>query len=89
MNDLFALNSKIESDCNSCAAKGCNSCSSSDSDSGTNSPTLFTRRNFGRTVLAASAGAFLQAAVSPPKLLKLSSQEQTQQLPDFRRILLL
>lgn len=59
MNDLSGLNRKIESGCNSCAAKGYNLCSSADSDSGTNYPTLFTRRNFGRTVLAASAGAFL------------------------------
>jgi L-serine dehydratase len=55
MKYLFDLTSKNESDCNSCATQGCSSCISGISNSDSHAPTLFTRRNFGRTVLTESA----------------------------------
>jgi L-serine dehydratase len=67
MKDLFDLTGKNESNCNSCPTKGCNSCSSVISDSGNHAPSLITRRNFGRTMIAASAGAFLAGCSSPSK----------------------
>ena len=64
MKKILESSDKNESDCGSCVSKGCTSCNSDTSNSGNNAPTLFTRRNFGRTVLAASAGALLAVAVS-------------------------
>jgi L-serine dehydratase len=51
--------------CNDCISKGCDTC-------GTSKPkhedrTLFTRRNFGRTLLAASAGALFTGCAKPTK----------------------
>jgi L-serine dehydratase len=59
MKKILESSDKDESECGSCASKLCTSCNSDTSSSGNNAPTLFTRRNFGRTVLAASAGALL------------------------------
>jgi L-serine dehydratase len=56
-----------ETDCGRCVSKGCTSCGSSNSNSESHTPTKFTRRNFGRTMLAASAGAFLAGCSGPAK----------------------
>jgi L-serine dehydratase len=64
MINLVELN---KNDCISCAAKGCSSCRSGSSNADIHAPTLFTRRNFGRTVLSASAGALLAGCSSPAK----------------------
>ena len=79
MKKILESSDKNENDCSNCNTKGCNSCSSGISDSSMHAPTLFTRRNFGRTVLAASAGALLvgcgksakptEAAVTKPDTL--------------------
>jgi L-serine dehydratase len=50
---------KSENGCDSCASNGCSSCGSSVSNTDNHAPTLFTRRNFGLTMLSASAGALL------------------------------
>jgi len=59
MKKILESSDKNEIDCGSCVSKGCTSCSTSNSNSENHDPTLFTRRNFGHTVLAASAGLFL------------------------------
>jgi len=59
MKKILDSSDKNEIDCGSCVSKGCTSCSTSNSYSENHDPTLFTRRNFGHTVLAASAGLFL------------------------------
>ena len=59
MKKILDSSDKNEIDCGSCVSKGCTSCSTSNSNSENHDPTLFTRRNFGHTVLAASAGLFL------------------------------
>jgi L-serine dehydratase len=51
--------------CDSCVSKGCESCVSSKPGNANHS--LFTRRNFGRTVLVASAGAFLTGCAKTVK----------------------
>jgi L-serine dehydratase len=67
MKKIIESADKNETDCGRCVSKGCTSCSSSNSDSENHAPTKFTRRNFGRTMLAASAGAFLAGCSSPAK----------------------
>ena len=67
MKNSSELSEKNESDCGSCVSKGCNSCNSGISNTDNHAPTLFTRRNFGRTVLAASAGALLAGCSNPSK----------------------
>ena len=59
MKKILESSGKNEIDCGRCVSKGCTSCSTSNSNSENHDPTLFTRRNFGHTVLAASAGLFL------------------------------
>jgi len=59
MKDQSKPTGKDESNCGSCASTGCNTCNSSGSRSENHAPTLFTRRNFGITMLTASAGALL------------------------------
>ncbi len=67
MKKILESSGKNEIDCGSCETKGCNSCNSSIVKSDNSSHSLYTRRNFGRTVLAASAGAFLAGCSSPAK----------------------
>jgi L-serine dehydratase len=51
--------------CGSCATKTCDSCGSAGSEA--EKHTLFSRRNFGRTLLAASAGALLTGCAKSTK----------------------
>jgi L-serine dehydratase len=51
--------------CNSCTTRGCDSCGSAKPKD--EERIVFSRRNFGRTVLAASAGALLTSCVKPAK----------------------
>jgi L-serine dehydratase len=67
MKDQSKTTGQNESNCGSCASTGCSTCNSSVSKSDEHAPTLFTRRNFGRTVLAASAGAILAGCSTPAK----------------------
>jgi L-serine dehydratase len=57
--------SNRDNGCNTCTTKGCDTCGSvklKDEEH-----IVFSRRNFGRTILAASAGAFLTSCVKPAK----------------------
>jgi L-serine dehydratase len=57
--------SSRDNGCNSCTTRGCDTCGSAkpkDQES-----VVFSRRNFGRTILAASAGALLTSCVKPAK----------------------
>ena len=54
-------------DCGNCISKGCSTCNTDSPITGNHAPTLFTRRNFGRTMLAASAGALLAGCSQPTK----------------------
>jgi L-serine dehydratase len=67
MKNFIESIDKNEGECGSCVSKGCNSCNTSPSKTDNSSPSLYTRRNFGRTVLAASAGAFLAGCSNPAK----------------------
>jgi L-serine dehydratase len=67
MKKIIESSEKSEIDCGRCVSKGCTSCSTSNSISENHAPTLFTRRNFGRTMLAASAGAFLAGCTQATK----------------------
>ena len=67
MKKIIESSDKNEIDCGRCVSKGCTSCSTSNSISENHAPTLFTRRNFGRTMIAASAGAFLAGCSNPAK----------------------
>jgi L-serine dehydratase len=67
MKEKIESSNKNAISCGSCVSKGCTSCSTSNSNSENHAPALFTRRNFGRTMLAASAGAFLAGCSSPVK----------------------
>jgi L-serine dehydratase len=51
--------------CSSCITKGCDTCGSAKPTAENHN--LFTRRNFGRTVLAASAGALITGCAKPSK----------------------
>jgi L-serine dehydratase len=51
--------------CNSCTTRGCDTCGSSRPKD--EEQVVFSRRNFGRTILAASAGALLTSCVKPAK----------------------
>jgi L-serine dehydratase len=57
MNDFIDSKSDQDNGCSSCSTKVCDTCGSSREKS--EERILFSRRNFGHTVLAASAGAFL------------------------------
>jgi L-serine dehydratase len=63
MKDLTYSKIDHENGCDSCSSKECGTCAST--LSGTESH-LFTRRNFGRTLLAASAGAVLARCTKSP-----------------------
>jgi len=65
MEKLLDLNGNPDSGCNSCTSKGCDSCGSAQSGNGNS--VLFTRRNFGLTVLTASAGALLAGCAKTVK----------------------
>lgn len=67
MKNPIDLKSKNESDCGSCSSSSCNTCNSTVSKIDAHAPTLFTRRNFGRTVLTAGAGALLAGCTGPVK----------------------
>lgn len=59
MENLFNAN---EPGCNSCSTKACSTCNSPGENS-----TLFSRRNFGRTLFVASAGAILASCAKATK----------------------
>jgi hypothetical protein len=51
--------------CGGCISKGCDTCESA--KPAPEDHMLFTRRNFGRTLLAASAGALITSCAKPDK----------------------
>ena len=57
------LKSDPAKSCSSCSSKGCDTCGSVNPKN--EEQMIFSRRNFGRTVLAASAGALLTSCVKP------------------------
>ena len=65
MKNFTDLKSNPEKGCNTCTSKGCDSCSSVGPVN--EEQMVFSRRNFGRTILAASAGALLTSCVKPAK----------------------
>jgi L-serine dehydratase len=65
MKNFTDLKSNPERGCNTCTSKGCDSCSSVRPVN--EEQMVFSRRNFGRTILAASAGALLTSCVKPAK----------------------
>jgi L-serine dehydratase len=67
MKDFPDFKNDSEKGCNSCTSKGCDSCGSVNPKN--EDQMIFSRRNFGRTVLAASAGALLTSCVKPAKQL--------------------
>jgi len=85
MKDLTIKNDH-ENGCNGCSSKECGICTSA--LPGTESH-LFTRRNFGRTLLAASAGAILARCTKSPAPAGEAAVRQIQPLLDCRPILLL
>jgi L-serine dehydratase len=65
MKNFPDLKSNPEKGCNTCTSIGCDSCGSVNPKN--EGQMVFSRRNFGRTVLAASAGALLTSCVKPAK----------------------
>jgi L-serine dehydratase len=65
MKNFAVLKTDPEKGCNTCASKGCDICGSVNPKN--EGHMVFSRRNFGRTLLAASAGALLTGCVKPAK----------------------
>jgi L-serine dehydratase len=65
MKNFTDLKTGPEKDCNTCTSKDCDSCVSVNPKN--EEQMVFSRRNFGRTILAASAGALLTGCVKPAK----------------------
>src|SRR6185437_4752595 len=57
MSDPFKILGTSKSDCGDCSSTGCGTCGTSSGEA--KSSTVFSRREFGRTALAASAAALL------------------------------
>lgn len=65
MENLPDLMNNHANGCSSCITKGCDTCGSA--KPAAENHNLFTRRNFGRTLLAASAGALIAGCAKPTK----------------------
>ena len=64
-------------DCNGCISTGCSTCKTSPGGNDNHGKNLFSRRDFGRTVLTASAGAFLAGCTSTPKAVPATAAADT------------
>jgi L-serine dehydratase len=65
MKNFTDIKNNPEKGCNTCTSNGCDSCGSVNPKN--EEQMVFSRRNFGRTILAASAGALLTSCVKPAK----------------------
>ncbi len=68
-----------ENGCNTCTTKGCDTCGSAKPKN--EEQMLFSRRNFGRTFLAASAGALLTSCVKPAKQVEAVAKSDSAAVP--------